>query len=747
MTGDLLVKRWIISLFGALKGRVRETLFARRVPVILQQSRTECGLACLAMILSYHCRKTRISEMRERLGIGRDGVTALAISQWAQAYGLKVKAYSLSPADFKSLALPAIVHWNFNHFVVVERWSSKHVWIVDPECGRSRLTTDEFDRGFTGVVLTFEPGADFARRQAVARRPVMRYLYDCGRHAPGWLFQIILASLLLQVLGLAGPIITKVLIDHVIRFQVSNVMTILGVGLSIVFLTQAIVTYLRSVLLLHLQYRLDSKMMLGFFEHLLMLPYRYFQQRTSGDLLMRLSSNTVIREILTSQTLSLALDGSLVVVYFTILWFQQSLLGLLALCLGALQITLLLATARRTRLLSERELATQAKSQSYLFEALSRIEVIKSSGKEDWALDHWSRLLVDHLNVSFKRSHFSAQIEAMVSALKTLSPLVFLWVGTHLVLAGQLSLGTMLALTALASAFLAPLSSLVANGQRLQIVGSHLERLADVIEAAPEQSSRSNAIAPRLSGQIELRRVSFRYNAMATPVLTDISFTIQAGQKIALVGRTGAGKSSLAKLLIGLYAPTEGEIFYDGIPLSSLNYRSLRRQFGVLCQDAPLFSGSIRQNIAFGDMQMPMEQVVAAARQAAIHDEILRMPMKYETLIGESDGGLSGGQRQRIALARALVTRPSVLLLDEATSHLDVETERMVEERLSELSCTRIIIAHRLSTILSADVIYVMDQGRLVGQGAHHELLESCAAYTSLIHNRIPEVELNTEFC
>jgi ATP-binding cassette, subfamily B, bacterial len=714
-------------------------LFPRQAPIIQQLGATECGLACLAMILSYHGRKTKLSELRDCFDPGRDGTTALDIARAGRASGLRVKAYSLGPADFKYVSLPAVVHWNFNHFILVARWSPRWVHIVDPTFGRRRLTFEEFDAGFTGVALTFEPGPHFERGRRKTGRPVMRYMSVCARNAPGWFLQVILTSMLLQALGLVGPVFTKVLVDHILRYQVTNMMTILGLGISFLALTQAVITYLRSALLLHLQFRLDSQMMLEFFDHLLSLRFQYFQQRTSGDLLMRLSSNAVIRDTLTGQTLSLVLDGSLVVVYLVILWSQQALLGMTALCLGSLQVILMLMTARPVRHLTQQELAADVKSQSYLVETLSRVELVKTSGREDYVLDHWSTLLFNHLNAAFRRSLLSAQIDTVMSTLKIFSPLALLWAGAYLVLTGGLSLGMMLALTSLATAFLAPLSSLVASGQRLQLVGSHLDRLTDVLETAPEQNPKETGGVPRLTGRIEIRKLSFRYNSSSPLILNDISILMRPGQKVALVGRTGAGKSTLAKLLLGLYQPTAGEILYDNAPLSTLNFRLLRQQVGVIHQETQLIGGSVRQNIAFGRPEMPMDQVVKAARQAMIHDEIMQMPMGYETLIAEGNNGLSGGQCQRIALARALAHSPAILLMDEATSHLDVGTERMIEESLNALSCTRIVVAHRLSTIRNADVIYVLEQGRIVEHGAHEELLARQGHYTSLILNQLSD--------
>ncbi|MBX6341064.1 MAG: peptidase domain-containing ABC transporter, partial [Thermomicrobiaceae bacterium] len=683
----------------------------RRVPVQLQLSDVECGAACLAMILSYHGRATRVAECRERFGIGRDGVTALSIVRAARGYGLRVKAYTLEPDDFAYVPLPAIVHWNFSHFVVVERWTPRAVEIVDPASGRRRISADEFDAGFTGVVLTFEPGAQFERRRESGAPSGRSYLRAYLTQSPGLLAQILLASLFLQLLGLALPVITKVLVDDVVPLHLTNVMGIFGVGIALVILANVVTSYLRSALLIRLQGRLDAGMMVGFFEHLLALPYRFFEQRTAGDLLLRLGSNAVIRDTLTSQTLSLIFDGSLVVGYLAVLLTRDLTYGLLVLGIGLLQAGILAATRRRVHDLAEKDLAAQSESQSYLVEALKGMAVLKASGAEDRALDHWSNLFYHQLNVSLQRNHLSAVVETAMGALRTFSPLILLWLGASRVLDGSMSLGTMLALNTLAGSFLTPLASLVSNGQRLQVVKAHLDRLSDVLEAAPEQERQAVRPAPRLSGRIELKDVGFRYDPSGSLVLEDVSLTVEPGQKVALVGPTGAGKSTLVKLLLGLYEPSEGEIRYDGIPAGQLDYRTIRSQFGVVLQEAVLFSGSIRENIALNDPSIPLEQVMAAAKLAGLHDDIARMPMGYETLVHEGGTGLSGGQRQRLSLARALAHKPAILLLDEATSHLDVVTEALVEENLNRIRCTRIVIAHRLSTVRNADVILVVEDG------------------------------------
>ncbi|BAY08495.1 peptidase domain-containing ABC transporter [Calothrix sp. NIES-2098] len=709
--------------------------YQRRVPIRLQLNAVECGAACLAMILSYYGRQTQVNECREFMGIGRDGVTAQTIAQAARAYGLRVKAYSIEElADFKYIHLPAIVYWKFEHFLVVERWSKNYVEIVDPSSGRCRLTIEQFNEGFTGVVLTFEPGVQFQRRRKKASLSWSDYLLQSIGQTPGLLLQILSTSVLLQILGLALPILTKVVVDRILPFQLPDVMPILGIGMLILVLAQMVTSYLRAALLIYLQARIDTRLMLGFFEHLLTLPFRFFEQRTVGDLLMRLGSNAMIRETLTSQTLSIILDGTFVLGYLVLLFFQEPTFGIAVLVVGLLQVTLLLGTTRRVHDLMQRDLLAQAESQSYLVEALTGILTLKACGSEDRAFDYWSNLFFKQLNVSLQRNHLGAMVDTAMVSLRTFSPLVLLWIGAMYVLNGTMSLGTMLALNAIAASFFMPLTSLVANGQRLQLVGAHLERLTDVLTAQSEQQLEQVQTALQITGRIELKQVSFHYDLNVPPVLHDISLTIEPGQKIALVGRSGSGKSTLAKLLLGLYLPTAGEIFYDGMPLSALNWRTLRSQFGVVLQEPFLFSGSIRQNISVNNPSLALEKIMAAAKLAAIHDDIMQMPMGYETRLAEGGSGLSGGQRQRLALARALAHQPAILLLDEATSHLDVVTESLIDQNLHQLSCTRIAIAHRLSTIRNADKILVLDRGTIVEQGSHEELLRLDGHYASLIN-------------
>jgi ATP-binding cassette subfamily B protein len=708
-----------------------------RVPLVQQMSAVECGAACLTMVLRYHGRNAELAEVREACLPGRDGLKASTLSRAAQRFGMRVRGYSAEVGAFGELPLPAIVHWNFRHFVVVEAWGPREVRIVDPGGGRTTHSHETFGKSFTGVVLTMEPGVGFehggqGRERRDGWRSYLRVMLRNAGTVPV-LVQILAASLLLQLTGLVFPALNFLLVDHVLPRALSGLLPALGVGMLLVVLGQTVLSYLRQLLVVYLRVRLDAKLMLDFFEHLLSLPFAFFQHRSSGDLLMRLGSNSMMREVLTNQTVVVLLDGTFMVVYLLLIALASPGYALLVVLLGAAQMGIVVLTRHRVHELAERELVARSEEQSYLVEAIHGIPQLKAGGSEMRAMDRWSDLFFKQMNVSVERSQFSARFESLIGTLRTSSPLVLLWFGAHQVIAGEMTIGTMLALQALAQSCFAPLGTLVMSGQQLQMVRAHLERIKDVLDAEPEP--RHHESAPfQLGGAIEFRDVRFRYQAEAPWVVDGVSFRVVPGQKVAIVGPTGSGKSTLLYLLLGLYPPTSGSVLYDGVDSGRLDLPTVRGQFGVVLQELFVFSGSIRENIALNSPGASLDEVVNAASLAGLHEDVLRMPMQYQTMVGEGGMSLSGGQRQRLCIARALLTRPSLLVLDEATSHLDIETEARVDAALSDMRCTRVVAAHRLSTIRNADVILVMNEGRVVEFGDHGTLMALGGRYADLVH-------------
>lgn len=703
----------------------------RAIPYLQQTAATDCGAACLAMVLAYYGKHVRLDEIREVTGVDRDGANALSILQAARWYGLRARGVKIEVEDFDYLTPGAILHWEFNHFVVFERLRKDSIEIVDPASGRQRIALAQVRRSFTGVALTFERAETF-QPTTTATSSLWRYLQPILRQR-GLLVRIGVTSLLIQCFALALPFLTGLLVDQVVPHRDYHLLLLLGAGFLAMVGFGILASTIRAHLFLHLRTHLDAKMTLDFIEHLVELPYTFFTQRSAGDLMMRVNSNAVVREMLTTSTLSGLLDGALVSLYLLLLFVANAVLGGLVLGLGLLQVIVFGVSQRRFRELMTQDLQTQAKAESYLVQMMAGIETLKASGAEPWAVQHWSNLFVDGLNVALRRGQLNATVDAVMSALRTGSPLLILLVGGYQVLDGQLTLGAMLAFQALAGAFLGPLATLVASALQLQLVRSYIERIDDVFTTAPEQDKTQVVCAGALQGGITLDSVSFRYGLLAPLAVQGVSLTIQPGQFVAIVGRSGAGKSTLAGLLLGLYQPTAGRILYDGIDLATLEVRSVRSQLGIVPQHPYLFGATVYENIALANPALPLADVMQAAELAAIHTDIMALPMRYETLLADGGASLSGGQRQRIALARALVHKPAILLFDEATSALDTVTERQVQQALAALPCTRIVIAQRLSTVIKADVILVMDNGCLVEQGTHAELLAQQGVYAALI--------------
>ena len=715
----------LASALGRLGGRR-----ARRVPFVQQLEAADCGAACLAMVLAHHGKFVALDRVRLTTGSNR-GTDALALLRAGEQFGLRGRGVRVDAAELAHLPRGAVLHWGFNHFVVLDRVRRGAADIVDPAFGRRRVPADKLRREFTGVALVFEPADDFAPTPP-GRSKAWRYLVQLASHR-ALIARVVVTSIALRLLALALPVLTALVVDRVVPRGDHALLVVVGGGVSAVLVFQLLANLIRGHLLIELRTKLDTRMTLGFLSHLLALPYAFFNKRSAGDLMMRVGSNAQIREITTSAALAALLDGGLALVYLALLFALSPLLGALTAGTGLLQIMLLLVTRHRYAQLTSQDLESQARAQSYLVQMLVGIETLKTCGAEDRALGHWANLYVDGLNVSLARDRLKVVLDGATGFLQAAAPLVLLGAGAVLVIDGGLTLGTMLAATAVATGFLTPLSSLVTTVLSLQMLGSYLERIEDVVATEPEQRPGAGAAPPRLTGAIELSGVSFRYGPTEPLVVRDVSLAIEPGTTVAIVGRSGSGKSTLAALLLGLHRPTEGRIAYDGYDLTELDHRLVRQQLGIVPQSPFLFAGTIRHNIALADPSIGFDRVIAAARQACIDRDVRAMPMGYETVVADGGATLSGGQRQRLALARALLHEPAVLLLDEATSALDATTERAVMENLRASRATRIVIAHRLSTIIHADRIVVMEDGRIAEIGTHAQLLARRGTYAALV--------------
>ena len=588
---------------------------------------------------------------------------------------------------------------------------------------------------YSGVAIILEPGADFRE----GGRPGHGALHHARRliTSSTGIGKVLATSVVVRIMALAVPVLTGLLVDEVVPAGDGHLLSVLAAMMVALIAYSAAATFLRAHLLLRLRSRLDVDMTLGFLEHLVDLPYAFFLKRSSGDLMMRLRSNAVVREILTTGAIASLLDGVLATMYFVVIVAVSPMLGALVGVLAAAQVTILLAARRRNQHLMGESLAAEARSQSYAYEMFSAVETLKAAGAERRAVAHWANLFVDELNVALSRGRLAAAVNTATSALRLASPIAVLLVGAHLVTSGRLSLGTMLALAALATAFLEPLASLVATTLGLQLLGSYLIRLDDVFNTPTETAGRDLRPAPRLSGAVRAEGRTFGYSQYGPPAVDGVDLDIRPAQLVAIVGRSGSGKSTLGRLLLGLYPPTSGRILLDGIDLSTLDPRSVRSQIGVVTQDPYIFGLSVRDNVNLGDPSLPLQRLQAAARLAGIDADIDALPMGWDTPLIDAGASLSGGQRQRLALARALANHPTMLLLDEATSSLDTVAEARIHANIARLGCTVILIAHRLATVVDADQIVVMDSGRVVEVGDHRTLVDAGGPYAQLVGSQL----------
>jgi len=705
-------------------------LFRRRVRFVPQIEVTECGAASLTMVLAYHGHHAPLSELRQACGVSRSGADALSIVRAARRYGLEAQGVRIELDQLTSVPLPAILHWDFEHFLVLERVKRKKAVLIDPASGRRAMSFEELGRHFTGIALLLEPSSSLKKRKRT--RPSLAKYREIFRSSIPSIAQVLLASLALQVVGLLFPVATQILLDAIIVPHQRAWLVGLAAALAAAVLTKTLLTLVRSFVVQGLRSVLDFTLMTRFLNHLLSLPLAFFQQREAGDLVQRVQSNSTIQNLLSNQAISALLDTFLLLGYAGLMLAFDLKLGLLIIGFGVVRVILLLVFREQNQLAMAAELTASGREYGALLEAMSGLETTKASDAGNRMVQRWAHRMTGRVNSSVDRRRLGMVSRHVTTFLQGLGTALVFFVGGEQVVEQRMTIGTFASFLALQSLFMTPLQSLLETVSQLQYLGNHLERLDDVLTTPPEPSGGENP--GRLRGAIELEDVSFSYSPSEPPILHEVSVRIRAGEKVAIVGPSGAGKSTLARLLLGMHLPSSGKISFDGCDLRELDLQAVRGQMGVVMQDTFLFDDTVHANLTLPDEEIPLERLRAAARLACVEEVIDAMPEGFYSRLGDNGNVLSGGQRQRLNLARALVRKPSVLLLDEATSALDLETESRVHANLASIGCTRILIAHRLATVQDADRILVLQDGRLVQEGTFDELSEREGLFRSLVH-------------
>ncbi|WP_078083285.1 peptidase domain-containing ABC transporter [Microbulbifer mangrovi] len=679
---------------------------SRCLPVILQTEAAECGLVCLAMIAGFHGYQTDLASLRCRFSISSHGTNLKTLMDMAGRLNLAGRALRLEMEHLEQLQLPCVLHWDMNHFVVLKSAQGKKITIHDPAIGERVLDREEFSGHFTGVALELTPTEEFQTGED-RQRLKLGHFWSRVSGLKRSLVQVLLLSLLLQLFAVVTPFYMQTVVDDVILRSDESLLLVLAMGFGLLLLIQTGTNALRQWVILFISSRLNIQMAANLFRHLIRLPMSYFSTRHMGDVVSRFGSLSKVRELLTTGLIAAVVDGVMALITLIAMFFYDLKLTLLVLGVVLLYAALRLLLYRPLRLLTEEYIVAMAKHDSHFMESVRAIQTVKLFQRENDRQGQWQNRLADAVNKDIRISRWNIGFDTINRLLFGMENLLVVYFAATAVMGNLISVGMLYAFMSYKTRFVESMDALILKWIELKMLGLHLDRLSDIIFTSTEKFDEQSALpfesgpaTEPLKGKIEVRNLSFRYGEAEAPAFTGLNFTIEVGETVAITGSSGCGKTTLLKCLMGLLEPAEGEVLIDGKPLKRVP--NFRQQIAGVMQDDQLLAGTIADNIACFEPKPNLHRIVECAQMACIHEEILKMPMQYNTLVGDMGTSLSGGQKQRIVLARALYREPRILFMDEATSHLDVASESLVNDHVRSLAITRVLVAHRPETVKSA---------------------------------------------
>lgn len=710
-----------------------------KVPVVMQMEALECGAATLAMILAYYNKWIPLEQVRYDCGVSRDGSSAKNVVMAARNYGLKATAYKMEPETLKERGtFPCIVHWEFNHFIVVNGFRGNKVYINDPARGNLAISIEEFDEGFTGVCLFFEPTEEFS--PSGSRKSMLSYAAKRLKGAKGAVIFVMLTTAIASLLGVFTPGFTRLFTDYLLDGKNPKWVPYFCTALIIFAFIQLLVNYLNAIYGLRISGKLAAVGNTSYLWKVFHLPMNFFSQRMAGDIQMRQAGNATIAGVMVNTFAPLLLKSVMLVFYLVVMLRQSVILSLVGILSIVVNLFVSNYISKKRINVTRGKTRDSAKLASTTVAGIEMIESIKSSGSENGFFEKWAgyQANVNSENVRFaKINTYLGMIPGLVSSL---TDLAVLFIGVILTAEGQFTIGSLMAFQGLLGSFEEPAMTLITTGQSLQEMRTDMERIEDVMsypddDYIPDEELSEDLDYKKLTGKLSMKNVTFGYSRLSEPLIKDFNLEIMPGHSVAFVGGSGCGKSTLAKLISGLNKPWEGEILFDDMPINTVNRKVLTGSLAVVDQEITMYEDTISNNIKMWDRSIEDFEMIMAAKDAQIHDTIVQRNSGYDYKVTDGGRDFSGGEKQRLELARVLASDPTILILDEATSALDARTEYEVVRSIKERGITCIVVAHRLSTIRHCDEIIVLDHGEVVERGTHDELYAKGGLYTELVSN------------